>query len=757
MRADLPAGDALAGSYAILDLPKIMVAARNTVDRRYTRGFEIARAEKTPAGTWVHTRADHGLRALDNRMFIEEYAPKRAYRGAPRLTIHETAYRVRPPRERAASEPAALRGAEAVDAGDLVKGIEYRYWEGPGGPLFEYRARKPLAEGVAGGFLSAKLPRATGGFAVEYTGYVHVPRDGVYEFGLVSEGVARFEVGRTTVVRRDVVRASPERAAGSITLREGFHPVTVAYTSGGYAPPPARGKARRGFLVDWQGPDGVPAGSITFHRPANRVAISPAGGLFEGRVVVTLSPDREGDDVRFTLDGSEPHARSSRYRRPFRLRRPATVKARVFGRAGDAVAGGAGPVAEAVWALPAPPAAFGPEGDAGDGHLVSGLVRRSGHYAPEETREFVRAEAVDDASSAPVLVKEGIPFAERLDGFVNIPRDGVYTFYVGSPYAAQVRVAGEEVAITRGGDVGGGSLGLGAGMHAFWVERIVPRSGAPGTMELSFEGPGLARRRLGRDDFRRARELVRVESSEGVRFSGRTIVELSPERDGATVRYTLDGSEPTEAAALYEEPFVISGTVTVKAKVLPAGPASVGAVSSATFVRTEPRPAEAPERAAPGLAFRFHTGHGWTRLPDFQALGLVREGTVPRFELPKIGRPSNYAIRLDGYLRVPAEGLYRFFVRSEDGAMLFVGGERVVDNDGLHDATKEQPGRIALAAGKHRVALLYFAGPTMNTRKLLEVLYEGPGIEKQPVPAEALSHEEGRRTDRAAGASGTDG
>ena len=44
------------------------------------------------------------------------------------------------------------------------------------------------------------------------------------------------------------------------------------------------------------------------------------------------------------------------------------------------------------------------------------------------------------------------------------------------------------------------------------------------------------------------------------------VVSLSTETDGAEIRYTLDGSEPTENSKLYTKPFTIDDTTTIKAK-----------------------------------------------------------------------------------------------------------------------------------------------------------------------------------------------
>ncbi len=58
--------------------------------------------------------------------------------------------------------------------------------------------------------------------------------------------------------------------------------------------------------------------------------ISPRAGEFVERVVVTLTPDVRGGEVRYTLDGSEVSAASARYAQPLVLTNTTTVNARTF-------------------------------------------------------------------------------------------------------------------------------------------------------------------------------------------------------------------------------------------------------------------------------------------------------------------------------------------------------------------------------------------------------------------------------------------
>ena len=83
---------------------------------------------------------------------------------------------------------------------------------------------------------------------------------------------------------------------------------------------------------------------------------------------------------------------------------------------------------------------------------------------------------------------------------------------------------------------------------------------------------------------------------------------------------------------------------------------------------------------------------------------------------------------------MPADGVYTFYLFSDDGSKMWVGADTVVDHDGLHSAC-EASGQIMLKAGNHPITVAYFQA---RGAYRLEVHYEGPGITRQPIPAAAL-------------------
>jgi signal transduction histidine kinase len=61
-------------------------------------------------------------------------------------------------------------------------------------------------------------------------------------------------------------------------------------------------------------------------------------------------------------------------------------------------------------------------------------------------------------------------------------------------------------------------------------------------------------------------------------------------------------------------------------------------------------------------------------LPDFTRLTALKTGTVSNFDLGVISRTEHVGLRFTGYLQVPRDGLYTFYLTSDDGSQLFIGG-----------------------------------------------------------------------------------
>ncbi|MNT76974.1 PA14 domain protein [compost metagenome] len=67
-------------------------------------------------------------------------------------------------------------------------------------------------------------------------------------------------------------------------------------------------------------------------------------------------------------------------------------------------------------------------------------------------------------------------------------------------------------------------------------------------------------------------------------------------------------------------------------------------------------------------------------------------------------------MRFTGKLKVPVQGLTRFRLYSDDGSRLYINGQLVIDNDGVHSPSSVTA-ELTLNPGLHDIRVDYFQGP----------------------------------------------
>jgi prepilin-type N-terminal cleavage/methylation domain-containing protein len=126
-----------------------------------------------------------------------------------------------------------------------------------------------------------------------------------------------------------------------------------------------------------------------------------------------------------------------------------------------------------------------------------------------------------------------------------------------------------------------------------------------------------------------------------------------------------------------------------------------------------------------GLNYKYYEGT-WSSLPNFNSLTPIKQG-----------KANNFGFVFDGYVDVPSNGNYTFYISSDDGSKLTVYGNYttlIVDNDGLH-SNREASGSLYLLKGKHLVNVKYFQ---RDGGYNLILSYSGPGITKKEIPVNKL-------------------
>ena len=144
--------------------------------------------------------------------------------------------------------------------------------------------------------------------------------------------------------------------------------------------------------------------------------------------------------------------------------------------------------------------------------------------------------------------------------------------------------------------------------------------------------------------------------------------------------------------------------------------------------------AESVADTKPGLAYRYYEAPGgqpWEKLPDFTQLKPARLGYVKKPDDTVVqGRQDLYGLRYDGWIHAPRTGLYVFELGTCDGGRMWIDGDLVADNDGLHGTAVRQYPR-ALQEGLHRFELRYFRGAKKYLAEKVLFRWEGPGFARR--------------------------
>ena len=202
-------------------------------------------------------------------------------------------------------------------------------------------------------------------------------------------------------------------------------------------------------------------------------------------------------------------------------------------------------------------------------------------------------------------------------------------------------------------------------------------------------------------------ELVCPPAIQGkfILFDGETTVTMSSRTEGAAIRYTLDGSEPTEASPLYTEPFRITESCTIRARAFKDGfPSS--SVTARTAHKQFFQPSADRADLQKGCRYTYHEAN-FRRNDQIEPDPPEAAGVMDAPSIAGAAAEDHFAYCFTGYIDIPSDGIWWFATESDDGSALYIDGVCVVNNDGSHDPVIVE-GQIPLKKGLHPYKLLYF-------------------------------------------------
>ncbi len=198
----------------------------------------------------------------------------------------------------------------------------------------------------------------------------------------------------------------------------------------------------------------------------------------------------------------------------------------------------------------------------------------------------------------------------------------------------------------------------------------------------------------------------------------------------AEIRFTLDGSDPSETSPLYEGPLNIARSCELKARVFDPNWRCGLAMSEplvARFTVRAPAPglSAAPEASKPGLLARVYeiktvmwNDRGFfdakkVIMPDVRREKPITVAATSGFELPhavpaapEIEQRKGF-YRFTGWLDAPERGVYQFAVNSCGPVTLDVGGQAAIESTGVfHQQQDIRRGEAVLGSGWHPIELV---------------------------------------------------
>lgn len=152
------------------------------------------------------------------------------------------------------------------------------------------------------------------------------------------------------------------------------------------------------------------------------------------------------------------------------------------------------------------------------------------------------------------------------------------------------------------------------------------------------------------------------------------------------------------------------------------------------------------------LSYKAYQG-SWDKMPDLSQLSSFKSDVLPSgyIGIDMIELEKNYAVEFTADLMVSKDGEYQFELKSSDGSRLYLDGELVVDNDGLHGMVARSSKKLPLSRGVVELKLLYFNKASRKDGLNLQWNYNGGTYRSlsvgkaaqpfDPIPLAATSNE----------------
>ncbi|MGA3019851.1 MAG: chitobiase/beta-hexosaminidase C-terminal domain-containing protein [Bryobacteraceae bacterium] len=312
-------------------------------------------------------------------------------------------------------------------------------------------------------------------------------------------------------------------------------------------------------------------------QPAAAPTFSPSGGTYTAAQTVTLHSTTSGATIRYTLDGSTPSETAGTvYTAPFAISSTTTVKAMAYA-AGLTDSS----VATAIYTILAAAPTFSPSGGTYTAAQTPTLSSTTSGATIRYTLDgSTPSETAGTVYTAPFAINgtttvKAMAYASGLTD--SSVATAIYTILAAAPTfrpSGGTYTAAQSVTLhstTSGATIRYTLDGSTPSETAGTVYTAPFTISGTTTVKAMAYASGLTDSSVATAIYTILAAAPTFSPSGGTYTAAQTVT-LSSATSGATIRYTLDGSTPSETAGtVYTTPFTISGTTTVKAMAYASG------------------------------------------------------------------------------------------------------------------------------------------------------------------------------------------
>lgn len=208
-------------------------------------------------------------------------------------------------------------------------------------------------------------------------------------------------------------------------------------------------------------------------------------------------------------------------------------------------------------------------------------------------------------------------------------------------------------------------------------------------------------------------------------------VELTHPVAAAAIKYRIN----ERPLADYTAPILVKGDAVIKAFAVSDSRTITSDVTEVATKGLSLLKAVKVKDVTPGLSYSYYESDRMN-MAVFNESKPVKQGVADRVAITYKQRKEKYGLVFEGYIRIDKTAGYTFYTSSDDGSMLEIDGQTIVDNDGNHGFI-EKEGKCYLEKGLHKLRLRYFDSAGDNG---LLFSYQPMGQAKIEVPGTILFH-----------------